>query len=184
MKPHYPFKKFVWFIFIFSIPLCFQTGFAQTTTALPDTSKINYNQASTALKLYAYPAKGQSQQQQKADEAECYKWAMDQSGIDPLNLPKTDTVVAQTGRTGGAAKGAAKGAAAGAAVGAIAGDAGEGAAIGAAAGGAKGRRAGKQAQAQQNQKAQTEAANKEKEIMDSFKKGFSACLEGKGYTIK
>ena len=109
---------------------------------------------------------------------------MDQSGIDPLNLPKTDTVVAQTGRTGGAAKGAAKGAAAGAAVGAIAGDTGEGAAIGAVGGAAKGRRAGKQAQAQQNQKAQTDAANKEKEIMDSFKKGFSACLEGKGYTIK
>ena len=136
MKPHYSIKKMGWFIFIFAITVCFQSGFAQTTTALPDTSKITYNQVSTALKLYAYPAKGQSQQQQKSDEVECYKWAMEQSGIDPLNLPK-DTVVAQTGRTGGAAKGAAKGAAAGAAVGAIAGDdAGEGAAIGAAAGGA------------------------------------------------
>ena len=172
-----------WIIFTIKL-LFFQTSFSQTATPLPDTSKISYNQISTALKLYAYPARGQNQQQQKADEIECYKWSMDQSGIDPLNLPKTDTVVAQTGRTGGAAKGAAKGAAAGAAVGAIAGDTGEGAAIGAVGGAAKGRRAGKQAQAQQNQKAQTDAANQQKEIMDSFKKGFSACLEGKGYTIK
>ena len=182
MKPHYASKIRGLFICTITM-LIFQTSFSQATTPLPDTSKINYNQISTALKLYAYPAKGQNQQQQKADEVECYKWAMDQSGIDPLNLPK-DTVVEQTGRTGGTAKGAAKGAAAGAAVGAIAGDAGEGAAIGAAAGGAKGRRAGKQAQAQQNQKAQTEAENKQKAIMDSFKKGFSACLEGKGYSIK
>ena len=27
-------------------------------------------------------------------------------------------------------------------------------------------------------------ANKEKEMMDSFMKGFSACMEGKGYSIK
>jgi len=70
------------------------------------------------------------------------------------------------------------------AIGAIAGDAGEGAAIGAVAGGVAGRRKGKQAQAQANQQATTDAANKEKEMKDSFVKGFSACLEGKGYTIK
>ena len=184
MKQHYSLKTFSWFIFMIFLSLNFQTANAQTTSTIPDTSKLNYNQVSSGLKLFVYPAKGQTQQQQKMDEVECYKWAMGHSGIDPLNLPKPDSVVAQSGPTGGAAKGAAKGAAAGAAVGAIAGDAGEGAAIGAAAGGARGRRAGKQAQAQQNQKAQAETANKEKEMMDNFKKGFSACLEGKGYTIK
>ena len=141
MKQHYSLKTFSWFIFMIFLSLNFQTANAQTTSTIPDTSKLNYNQVSSGLKLFVYPAKGQTQQQQKMDEVECYKWAMGHSGIDPLNLPKPDSVVAQSGPTGGAAKGAAKGAAAGAAVGAIAGDAGEGAAIGAAAGGARGRRA-------------------------------------------
>ena len=161
-----------------------QSLLAQQPPSLPDTSKMTYNQISSGLKLYVFPAKGQSQQQQKADEFECYKWAMQQSGIDPLNLPKVEAKPAETGPTGGGVRGAAKGAAAGAAIGAIAGDAGEGAAIGAVAGGLAGRRKGKQAQAQANQQATTDAANKEQEMKNSFVKGFSACLEGKGYTIK
>src|SRR6478609_1039825 len=170
------------FLAVIIIGIC-QTSFAQAPPALPDTSKMTYNQLSSTLKLYVYPAKGQSQQQQKKDEFECYKWAMEQSGIDPLNPPKVEAAPAQTGPTGGGARGAAKGAAAGVAIGAIAGDAGEGAAIGAVAGGLAGRRQGKQAQQQQNQQAQANAANAQQEIKNSFIKGFSACLEGKGYTI-
>jgi hypothetical protein len=163
-----------------------QTIFAQQAAppALPDTSKMTYNQISQSMKLYVYPSKGQSKQQQKEDEFECYKWAVEQSGIDPLNLPKVEAAPVQTGPTGAGVKGAAKGAAAGAAIGAIAGDAGEGAAIGAIAGGLAGRRQGQQAQAQQNQQAQANAAAAEQEMKDSFKKAFSVCIEGKGYTIK
>ena len=161
-----------------------QVTFAQAPPTVPDTSKMTYNQMSQGLKLYVYPAKGQSQQQQKKDEFECYKWAMEQSGVDPLNLPKVEAPPVQSGPTGGAVKGAAKGAAAGAAIGAITGDAGQGAAVGAAAGAMAGRRAGKQAQAQQNQQAEASTAAQEQAIMDSFKKAFSVCLEGKGYTIK
>src|SRR3954467_3939044 len=145
-------------IYLPAIILCFfQTAFAQTPPSLPDTSKMTYNQISSGLKLYAFPAKNQNQQQQKADEFECYKWAMQQSGIDPLNLPKVEAAPVKSGPTGGAVGGAAKGAAAGVAIGAIAGDAGKGAAIGAVAGGLAGRRAGKQGQAQQNQQSQTDA---------------------------
>ena len=136
------------------------------------------------MKLYVYPAKGQSQQQQKIDEFECYKWAMEQSGIDPLNLPKVQAPPPQTGPTGAGARGAARGAAAGAAIGAISGDAGEGAAIGAVAGGVSGRRQGKQQQAAANQQAQADIANQEKAMKESFTKGFSVCMEGKGYTLK
>ena len=96
------------------------TAFAQAPPALPDTSKMSYNQISAGLKLYVFPAKGQKQQQQKTDEFECYKWAMEQSGIDPLNLPKVQAPPPQTGPTGGAVKGSARGAAAGVAIGAIA----------------------------------------------------------------
>lgn len=153
------------------------------TQALPDTSKMTYNQISLALDLFLYPTNDQSKQQQKVDEFECYLWAIDRTGIDPLNLPKVEVVV-QTGPTGGAVKGAARGAAAGAAIGAIRGDAGEGAAVGAVVGGLSGRRGGKQAQAQQNQQAQASAAAAEAETMNTFKKAFSACIEGKGYSVK
>lgn len=156
----------------------------QPAPALPDTSKMTYNQISQQLKLFVYPSKGQSQQKQKEDEFECYKWAVQQSGIDPLNLPKVQAPPPETGPTGGGVVGAAKGAAAGAAIGAIAGDAGKGAAIGAVAGGLAGHRQGKMAQQQANQQAQAQASAKEQEMKETFKKAFSVCIEGKGYTIK
>jgi hypothetical protein len=184
MKSHFFFKTAgQCFLLAVILGLSYST-FAQAPPALPDTSKMTYNQISNGLKLIVFPAKGQSQQQQKADEFECYKWSMQQTGIDPLNLPKVEAAPTQSGPTGAAVVGAAKGAAAGVAIGAIAGDAGKGAAIGAVAGGLAGRRAGKQGQAAANQKSQTDAANQEKEIKNTFTKGFSACLEGKGYTIK
>ena len=166
---------------------CGQSVLAQTlptTQLLPDTSKMTYNQISQTGKLYVFPAKNQTHQKQKEDEFECYKWAVEQSGIDPLNLPKVEAPPPQTGPTGGAVKGAAKGAAAGAAIGAVSGDAGKGAAIGATAGAMGGRKKGKEAQAQQNQQAQATAAKSEQQMKDDFKKAFSVCIEGKGYTIK
>ena len=184
MKPDYLFTAISRILFLDIIILFSSTSFGQQPASIPDTSKMTYNQVSQGLKLYVFPAKGQSQQQQKLDEFECYKWGMEQSGIDPLNLPKVEVAPAQTGPTGAAVGGAAKGAAAGVAIGAIAGDAGTGAAIGAVAGGLAGRRKGKQAQAQANQQAQAAAAKTEQEMKDSFKKAFSVCIEGKGYTVK
>ncbi len=125
MKPGLFFKTVTrFFLSVVILGIC-HASFAQAPPALPDTSKMTYNQLSSTLKLYVYPAKGQNQQQQKKDEFDCYKWAMEQSGIDPLNPPKVEAAPAQTGPTGGAVRGAAKGAAAGVAIGAIAGDAGE-----------------------------------------------------------
>ena len=74
-----------------------------------DTSQTAYNYISSQLKLYVFPSKGQSNQQQKLDEYECYKWAMQQSGIDPLNLPRVQAAPAETGPTGAAVGGAAAG---------------------------------------------------------------------------
>jgi hypothetical protein len=48
----------------------------------------------------------------------------------------------------------------------------------------RGRRAkvaGDEKEQQQNNAA---AAAEEKELLDGFKKAFSACMEGKGYTVK
>jgi hypothetical protein len=98
-----------------------------------DPSKMTYNQISQSLNLFVYPSKGQSQEKQKSDEFECYKWAMEQSGVDPMNMTKTQAPPKQEGPTGGGVGGAAKGAAVGAALGSINGNAGEGAAAGAIA---------------------------------------------------
>ena len=191
MKPNFFFKTVTRFLLSFMILGICQNSFAQTQPqaqqkppTVLDTAKITYNQISSGMKLYVFPAKGQSKEQQKKDEYECYNWAKEQSGIDPLNLPKIEAAPVQSGPTGGAVRGGARGAAAGVAIGAIAGDAGKGAAIGAAAGGMAGRRQGKRAQAQANEQATVDVANKEKEMKASFIKAFSVCMEGKGYTIK
>jgi hypothetical protein len=69
-------------------------------------------------------------------------------------------------------------------IGAIAGDAGKGAAIGAAAGtmagGAQKRQARRQAQEGASQQAQVSVEQQKA----TYNKAFSACMEGKGYTIK
>ena len=39
--------------------------------------------APASNKLFAYPAKGQSEEQQKRDDYECHRWAVGQSGFDP-----------------------------------------------------------------------------------------------------
>lgn len=138
----------------------------------------------SGLGLFVFPSNDQNKEQQDADEYACYKWAKEQTGVDPLNPPEVQAEQVDRSADGTAVRGAAGGAAAGAAIGAIAGDAGKGAAIGAVAGGLRGRRAkvvGDEVEQQQNNAA---AAAATEEMMNNFKKAFSACMEGKGYTVK
>lgn len=152
-------------------------GFAQN----PTPSKTSF---AKSLGMYVFPAKNQDQATQDKDDTDCYKWAVEQSGVDPLNPTKVEAAKVDTSPDGTAVVGAAKGAAAGVAIGAIAGDAGKGAAIGAVVGGLAGRRA-KNAHDQQQQQANNQAAAEaQTEMSESFKKAFTACLEGKGYTVK
>ncbi|HVI76354.1 MAG TPA: glycine zipper family protein [Anaeromyxobacteraceae bacterium] len=134
-----------------------------------------------------YPAKGQTAETQTKDKGECYTWASQQSGYDPVAAANQQAQQGQTGtgssQSGGAVRGAAKGAAAGAAIGAIAGDPGTGAAAGAAAGGMGGAaKKRKQGKAQQDAAAQQQAATNEK--LTAYNKAFGACMEGRGYTVK
>jgi hypothetical protein len=152
--------------------------------SLPDTSQMVFNQISRNLGLFVFPSQGQSEQYQKEDEFDCYRWAISNSGIDPTNPPKVDMPPPPSGPTGAAVGGAARGAAAGAAIGLVAGNAGRGAAIGATAGAIGGRSAGRQAQQQAGQQQQNQARAKEQEQMNSFVRAFSACMQGKGYTIQ
>jgi hypothetical protein len=142
------------------------------------------DQVTKKVGMYVFPANDQSQEQMEKDETECYKWAVEQSGVDPLNAPKVEAEQVPTGPDGAAVVGAAKGAAAGAAIGAICGDTGKGAAIGAVSGGLAGRRASRAGRASAQQSNNQAAENKKTELMNSFKKAYSVCLEGKGYTVK
>lgn len=137
-----------------------------------------------SLGLYVFPKNKQSAETQSKDEYDCYQWAVGQTGVDPVNPPKVEAAKVDTSPDGTAVVGAAKGAAAGVAIGAIAGDAGKGAAIGAVAGGLAGRRAKKVGDAQQQQKNEQAAQQQTQALMNDFKKAFSACLEGKSYTVK
>ena len=142
------------------------------------------NGIAKGLGLYIFPSNNQDAATQNADEAYCYTWAKEQSGYDPLNPPKVEAAPVDTSPDGSAVKGAAVGAAGGAAIGAIAGDAGKGAAIGAVVGGVRGRRASKKADASQAQSNQQAATNHSTALLNDYKKAFSVCMEGKGYTIK
>lgn len=138
------------------------------------------DQALAAMEVFVYPSKGQTKEQQEQDEFACYKWAKDQTGFDPTQ-PMQQQAPAPPPQ-GGAGRGAAKGAAIGAIGGAIGGDAGKGAAIGAgvgAAGGAMRRRQAEQQQAVAQQKSK-DAYNAE---VGGYKRAFSACMTGRGYTV-
>jgi hypothetical protein len=147
--------------------------------------------------VFAYPAKGQKPEVQAKDEAECYSWARDQSGYDPMSPPAAAPAAQasqpqQPAATGARAKGAVRGAAAGAVIGEVAdNDAGKGAAIGATLGVLAGGKKSRMAQSQQQQAAQAqqqESAAQAKAAQDalaaSFKTGMSVCLEARGYAVK
>jgi hypothetical protein len=139
---------------------------------------------SKSLNLYVFPANEQSKEQQEMDEFQCYKWAVEQSGVDPMNPPEVTAEQVDTSPDGSAVGGAARGAVAGAAIGAIAGDAGKGAAIGATAGAMRGRRSKVASDAKQQEQATQQATATEAELMNNFKRAYSVCLEGKDYTVK
>lgn len=136
---------------------------------------------SSSLGVIVYPAKGQLGQQQNMDEGECYAWAKQQTGIDPIAVASTPTQ--QSGPAVGGGErvgGAARGAVGGVAIGAIAGDAGKGAAIGAVAGTMAGGRKARQNKAGKEQQAQQSKAS----TLQHFNKAFGACMEGRNYTVK
>jgi hypothetical protein len=136
---------------------------------------------SSSIGVIVYPGKGQSAQKQNQDEGECYAWAKQQTGIDPVAVASAPTQQQGAAAGGGErVKGAARGAVGGAAIGAIAGDTGKGAGVGAVAGTMAGGRQARQNKKEQEQQAQQAKAS----TLDHFNKGFGACMEGRGYTIK
>jgi len=137
---------------------------------------------------YVYPAKGQSAEQQKKDESECYTWAVGQTGFDPAKPPAQAAAAPAPAPAPAPSGGRVRGAAAGATVAAITdNDVGDAAKAGMVAGASVQRsqrrqqeRSSQQQTAQQQQAAQQQSAEK----TAGFNKARAACLEGRGYTIK
>jgi len=129
----------------------------------------------------AYPAKGQSQDQQAKDSTECRTWAQQTTGIDPVAAAQP--APQQTGPAVGGgqrARGAVRGAAAGAVVGEVANDdsshgAKVGATAGVVAGGARAR--------QEKRTANANAQSAQQQTMATFNSAWSSCMKGRGYTV-
>ncbi|MFQ5660961.1 MAG: glycine zipper family protein [Gammaproteobacteria bacterium] len=157
--------------------------------------------AAAATDLYIYPNNGQDQEKQRRDRYECHVWASQQSGFDPSTyqapLPVRHTYPGRghhpyrpginpiTGAAGGAALGAVGGA--------IGGDAGKGAAIGAGVGALAGafHTLAYQARARDHEEyrrrqadRQVQQAEEIRQLRSDYNRAISACLEGRGYTVK
>jgi len=142
-------------------------------------------QLALAQELFIYPNEGQSSDQQGKDEYECYQFGRDSTGFDPMSLPTADAPKPQqqgpsTGQR------VVRGAVVGGTVGAITGNssrakkyAGAGAATGALVGGMQTADT-RQAQAQWEQQQQQQYAQRR----NQYNRAFSACMEGRGYTVR
>jgi outer membrane lipoprotein SlyB len=143
--------------------------------------------------IYFYPNQGQSTEQQSRDHYACYNWAVDQTGFDPsvssivpdqrvrvvpMPPPGQDTIAMSI---------------AGAVLGALIGGhhhAGQGALIGAASGAMVGAisdvsraESARQMEEAYNNHDQARDVHREKKALE-FRRAMSACLEGRGYTVK
>lgn len=147
------------------------------------------NSSAFSNEMIIFPAKGQSNEQLEKDRFECYQWARNQTGFDPMAPPTTQNAPPQQqAQQGGVARGAARGALLGVTVGAITNNSkGRSAAAGAAAGGLVGGMR-RQDQVRQQQQAEQQWAQQEasrySQQRAQYNRAFTACLEGKGYTVR
>lgn len=133
--------------------------------------------------LYVYPKEGQSAEQTDKDKYECYNWAKNDTGFDPMATPRTTSAA-----PGGKAKSGTmvKGGLGGAALGGIlSGKSGakKGALAGGLIGGVHQHQHNKQVESDRQQWEQQESANYSNN-RNNYNRAYAACLEGRGYSVK
>jgi outer membrane lipoprotein SlyB len=152
-----------------------------------------------AQDLFVYPAKGQSDQQLANDRYECHRWAVGETGFDPSDFgeaapPRIVRVPVPENKAQGAT---AKGAIAGAIAGAVLGhgdDKLKNAVIGATVGATAGAAVETAGELDAQDKARAEARLQADELKRSkaeqavrranYRRAITACLEGRGYTVR
>ncbi|NPU84456.1 MAG: glycine zipper family protein [Syntrophaceae bacterium] len=177
---------------VFALSACYHRApYREVSPATPEKPAVS--QRTPLTQIYFYPKAGQTDEQQSRDHYECYNWAVKQTGFDPgrsaIPLEQRIQVVPlpppgfETVRM----------AIAGAVLGALIGGhrhAGGGALIGAAGGAIAGAMsdAARQESARQMEEAyarQDQARNAQLQEQElRFRRAMSACLEGRGYTVK
>jgi uncharacterized protein YcfJ len=146
-----------------------------------------------STQVYVYPTSGQSADQQGRDRYECYLWSVKQTGFDPsqprlaphqrvevVSMPPqgSDTVAgAATGAILGAVIANPHNAAAGAIGGAIVGGA-----LGAASDASRAAEA-QRIEDRYNRRNGAQDAQIEEQA-SNYRRAMTACLEGRGYTVK
>ena len=133
-----------------------------------------------AQEFFVFPNKGQSQDQQDLDQAQCMRLARERTGFDPMATPTATTRAPQT--QGGVGRGLARGALLGTAVGAVTGNTGRGFRTGAVAGGLMGGMRRADSNRQQQQWTREERSNYRRN-RNNWTRAFSACMESRGYTV-
>ncbi len=53
-----------------------------------DSQPTGQKTLSATMNVHVFPGAGQDSSQQSTDEAECYNWAVNNTGIDPFDLAK------------------------------------------------------------------------------------------------
>ncbi len=157
-----------------------------------------------STEIFTYPSSGQSPKQMEQDRYECYRWAVSTTGTDPATLsnPATTTppTIVKNKNRGDAAKGTIIGTVAGAIIGSTIESGGRyrhrhnhtasGAVVGAAVGGVIGssrERNGYRNASLEAKKIEIRQQQKQAEYefkIDSYVRAFSACMEGRSYTVK
>ncbi|GAB3268086.1 glycine zipper 2TM domain-containing protein [Chitinimonas naiadis] len=143
-------------------------------------------------KVYFYPDRGQSPEQQDRDRYECNGWAVKQSGYDP-SLPQVTSRRVVVGTDPEPGRDTAAGTVVGAMIGAVASDphhTAEGMAIGALAGavlGAVSDQQRKDAVDQTQRVAMDREQSRSARLagnINEYRRAMSACLSGRGYTVR
>jgi hypothetical protein len=140
--------------------------------------------------VIAYPSRGQSPEQLDRDRYDCHRWATQQTGFDPAQMGQMPPPPGPSAQEPIPGSGVTVGAIAGAVLGSIIaprGSEGGGAIVGAITGGAVGAATenAERAEAQRDQAlAASSAASNRSDKAGAYRRAMSACLEGRGYSVK
>lgn len=140
--------------------------------------------ASQMQQVMVYPSGGQSEAQLDRDRYECHLWAVRQSGFDPSRpgVPLDAQVRVEPASGANTAAGAIFGAILGSALGGPR-DGGFSTVAGALVGAAVGNSAD-QANAANVQAQRAAVADEQRGSTEGYRRAITACLEGRGYTVK
>lgn len=185
---------YVWLLLFLALLLLSACYNRPYRTVSRSESEVTYDKPRVPMtQVYFYPKEGQTAEQQSRDHYDCYNWAVKQTGFDPgqsaipddqrirvvpMPPPGHDTAtMAIAGAVIGALIGGPRHALGGAVIGASG-----GAMMGAASDVARQESARRQEEAYAARDRERETQLNEKAL--GFRRAMSACLEGRGYSVR